>query len=140
MQIQPYLFFNGRCEEALNFYKEALGAKILFMLRAKDAPGEYAVQGENGERIMHATLLIGEATLMASDGNAAQEAKPHSGFSVSISVADAAEGRKVFDALAEGGEIGFAWEKTFWTEGFGMLTDKFGIPWMVNVAHEETKA
>jgi PhnB protein len=140
MQIQPYLCFYGRCEEALNFYQQALGAKILFMLRAKDAPGDYAVKGENGERIMHATLLIGESTVMASDGNTAQEAKPHSGFNVSISIRDVAEGKKIFDALSQGAQISFPWQKTFWTEGFGMLTDKFGIPWMVNVEHEESQA
>jgi PhnB protein len=136
MLIQPYLFFYGRCEEALAFYEEKLGAQVLFKLRAKDAPAEYAVHGEQGERIMHASLKIGETTVMASDGNTAQDATPHSGFSVSISVADVAESKKVFDALAEGGRIGLPWQKTFFSAGFGMLTDKFGIPWMVNVAHE----
>lgn len=140
MLVQPYLCFYGRCEEALAFYAEKLGAQVLFQMRAKDAPGDYAVKGEHGERIMHASLRIGETTLMASDGNAAEEPKPHSGFNMSISVADVAEGKKIFDGLAVGGQISFPWQKTFWAEGFGMLTDKFGIPWMVNVENEEHKA
>ncbi len=140
MLVQPYLFFNGRCEEALEFYQKTLGAEVLFKLHAKDAPGEYAAEGELGNRIMHTSFRIGETTVMASDGNANEEPKPHSGFSLSIAAADVAEGKKAFDALAEGGQIGFPWQKTFWTEGFGMLTDKFGIPWMVSVAHEQPTA
>ncbi|HTI17519.1 MAG TPA: VOC family protein [Trinickia sp.] len=140
MIVQPYLFFDGRCEEALAFYREKLGAQVLFQLRAKDAPGDHAIEGEHGERIMHASFRIGETTLMASDGKPDEPPTPHSGFSLSVSATDAAEGQRMFDALATGGEVSFPWQKTFWTEGFGMLTDQFGIPWMVNVAHEESKA
>lgn len=136
MQIQPYLFFYGRCEEALAFYADKLGAQVLFQLRGKDAPGEHAVKGEHGDRIMHASFRIGETTLMASDGNPNQPAQPHSGFSISISVDDTADGKKLFDALAEGGQVCFPWQETFWAKGFGMVNDKFGMPWMLNVEKE----
>jgi PhnB protein len=142
MQIQPYIFLGGRCEEALQFYSDKLGAKIQFMMRFKEAPPDpnHPVAPGMEDKIMHATLQIGDSILMMSDGNIAEEPKRHSGFSLSIPVETAAEGEKLFDALAEGGQIAMPYQKTFWTEGFGMLTDKFGIPWMVNVAHAEREA
>jgi PhnB protein len=140
MQVQHYLFFYGRCEEALAFYADKLGAQVLFQMRGKDAPGEHAIQGEQGERIMHASFRIGETTLMASDGNPNQPAQPHSGFSVAISVDDVGKGKALFDALAEGGKVCFPWQATFWAEGFGMVNDKFDIPWMVSVEKEMPQA
>src|SRR5262249_9315919 len=133
MQVQPYLTFYGRCEEALAFYKEALGAEVLFMLRNKEAPPEYAAQGDEGERIMHASFKIGETTVMGSDGRTDQAPQGYAGFSLSISLDSVEEGEQLFNALAKGGKVDFAWQPTFWAKGFGMVTDKFGIPWMVNV-------
>ena len=134
MQVQLYLTFYGRCEEALAFYKEKLGAEVLFQMRFKDAPPDHAMQGELGERIMHASFKIGDTTLMGSDGDPKQPATAgYHGFSVSLSLDDVAKGEKLFNALADGGEVYMPWAKTFWAKGFGMVKDKFGISWMVNV-------
>ena len=105
MQVQSYLFFYGRCEEALAFYKAKLGAEILFILRNKEAPGADAVQAEHGDLIMHTSFRIGEAVLMASDGHPGQPAASHSGFSLSLALDDPAEAKARFDALAEGGPV-----------------------------------
>jgi PhnB protein len=140
MQVQHYLFFYGRCEEALAFYADKLGAQVLFQMRGKDAPGENAIKGEHGDRIMHASFRIGETTLMASDGSPDQPAQPHSGFSVAISLDDVGKGKELFDALAEGGKVGFPWQATFWAKGFGMVSDKFGIPWMVSIEKDMPQA
>jgi PhnB protein len=142
MQVQPYLCLYGRCEEALNFYRDKLGAQIQFMLRLKDAPPDpnRPVKPETENKIMHSTLQIGDSIVMMSDGDLAQQPKPHSGYTLSIQVQTPEEGGKLFDALAEGGQVTMPYQKTFWTEGFGMLTDQFGIAWMVNAAHEEHKA
>ncbi len=134
MQVQSYLFFYGRCEEALAFYKAKLGAEVLFMLRNNEAPGADAVQGDAGDKIMHVSFRVGEAVLMASDGHPDQPAQSHTGFSLSLALDDPAEAKARFDALAEGGEVRLAWQPTFFSNGFGMLTDKFGIPWMVMAA------
>jgi PhnB protein len=130
MQVTPYLHLNGQCEAALSFYRSAIGAEIVFMQRFKEAPGECMGPAEG---IMHASLKIGDSTLLASDGDGKPTA--YSGFSISLSAKDATEGRRLFDALSQGGSVTMPFEKTFWTEGFGMLTDRFGVPWMVNVEH-----
>ena len=134
MSLQPYLFFDGRCDEALSFYQTTLGAEILFVQRFKDAPAPEG-GGPMGppEGIMHASFKVGTSTVLASDGG--PERTPLSGFSLSISVTDGAEGERVFGKLAEGGSVTLPFAKTFWTEGFGMVTDRFGVPWMVNIAH-----
>ncbi|MGG1944478.1 VOC family protein [Trinickia sp. NRRL B-1857] len=138
MVVQPYLHFYGRCEEALAFYEQALGAQVTFKMRHKDAPGDYALAGEAGERIMHASFKVGQTTLMATDGPANDANAPaYSGFSISVSLDNMAKGEKIFDALAQGGEIRFPWQSTFWAKGFGMVVDKFGVPWMVNVENTE---
>ncbi|HWA09814.1 MAG TPA: VOC family protein [Opitutaceae bacterium] len=133
--VQSYLFFNGRCEEALEFYRTALGAKIDFMMRfneSPEAPKPGMLPAGFEKKVMHASFHIGETTLMASDGN---ETSPRfEGFSLSLSVATAAEAERAFKALAEGGKIGMPLGKTFWSPCFGMLTDRFGIGWMVTVA------
>ncbi|GLQ95221.1 VOC family metalloprotein YjdN [Dyella acidisoli] len=138
MEIQPYIFFDGRCEEAIAFYCSVLGAQELMKMRFKDAPAseDYQTSPEVADKIMHASLAIGSTHLMMSDGQAGQEKTNHSGFSLSVSASDAASGEKCFNALAQGGQVTMPFQKTFWTDGFGMLVDKFGIPWMVNVAHE----
>lgn len=138
MVVQPYLHFYGRCDEALAFYERALGAEITFKMRHKEAPGEYAAQGEAGERIMHASFKVGQTTLMATDGPPDGTEKPtYSGFSISVSLDSVDKGEKIFNALAQGGEVRFPWQSTFWAKGFGMVTDKFGVPWMVNVENKE---
>jgi PhnB protein len=135
MQIQPYLFFNGRCEEAIEFYRKALGAEVEMMMRFKESPdpmppGMLAPGFEN--KVMHATLRIGGAALMASDGMAAGEAN-FKGFSLSIEAPNAAGVDRMFKALAEGGSVTMPLGKTFWSPWFGMVTDRFGVGWMVGV-------
>ncbi|RDU96622.1 VOC family protein [Trinickia dinghuensis] len=138
MVVQPYLYFHGRCDEALAFYEQALGAEVTFKMRHKDAPGEYSVEGDAGERIMHASFKVGQTTLMATDGMPTETTPPaYSGFSISVSLDNVAKGEKIFNALAEGGQVRFPWQSTFWAKGFGMVADKFGVPWMVNVENKE---
>ncbi len=133
-QIQPYLFFGGRCQEALDFYAAAVGAKVDFLMRYQDSPEAMPPgmlpEGWGG-KVMHATFRIGGSTLMASDG--CGESKSFEGFSLSIAVATAAEAEKAFAALADGGLVKMPLTKTFWSPCFGMLTDRFGIGWMVSV-------
>lgn len=136
--IQPYLFFGGRCEEALEFYRTALGAKIVMMMRYHDSPepmpaGSIPAGFEN--KVMHATFVIAGNTLMASDGNEARQ--NFDGFSLSLSVATPAEAERLFRALADGGKIKLPLGKTFWSPCFGMLDDRFGLGWMVGVMGSE---
>ncbi|CAN7245409.1 VOC family protein [Caballeronia sp. LjRoot31] len=132
MRLEPYLFFNGRTEEALAFYQKALGAETLSVLHFKDSPEGVKATPEWLDKVMHATFRIGASLIMASDGvNAAPQV--FSGFSISISADDLASGEKMFTALSEGGDVRMAWQRTFWTSGFGMVCDRFGIPWMVTV-------
>ena len=136
MQIQPYLFFDGRCDEAVEFYRKALGAEVAMLMRYKDSPepvppGRIPAGWEN--KVMHVSLRIGEAVLMASDGCGSGELR-HNGFSLSLSVNDAPAADRAFNALAAGGKVDMPLSKTFWSPRFGMLTDKFGIQWMINVA------
>ena len=135
MQLQPYLFFDGRCEEALDFYKDALGAKVEMMMRFKDnpnpQPGMCAPGSEH--KIMHAAFHVGDSKVMASDGMAG--GKPEfKGFSLSLNAKDAAHADKLFHALAKGGKVTMPLAKTFFSPRFGMVTDKFGVGWMVIVA------
>lgn len=133
--IEPYLFFGGRCEEALDFYCTTLGAQVEILLRHKDSPelpppGLLSPGFEN--KLMHTTFRIGATTLMASDGF--QEGVSFSGFSLSLSVPTETEADRVFAALANGGQVQMPLTKTFWSPRFGMLTDRFGISWMITVA------
>lgn len=133
-QVQPYLFFDGRCEEAIEFYKKALGAKVDMMMRFKDnpdpQPGMCAPGSE--EKVMHAALRIGDAVVMASDGMAG--GKPEfKGFSLSVSAASEAEADRMFAALGKGGKVTMPMSKTFFSPRFGMVSDKFGVGWMVIV-------
>ena len=135
MEVQPYLFFEGRCEEAIEFYKKKLGAKVDMLMRYKDSPeppqpGMTPPGSEN--KIMHATLKIGETTLMASDGRC--QGKPNfQGFSLSIPAANEAAAEKLFSALSDGGQVQMPMSKTFFSPRFGMTTDRFGVGWMVIV-------
>ncbi|MBE2181316.1 MAG: VOC family protein [Chthoniobacterales bacterium] len=136
--IQPYLFFGGRCEEALDFYGKALGAKVEMLMRFKDSPEPPQpgmVSADWNEKVMHASFRIGDNIVMASDG--CEGGGKFDGFSLSISVADESEARRVFTALSEGGEVTMPLAKTFWSPCFGMLADRFGIGWMIGV-HGET--
>src|ERR1700682_739833 len=135
MQVQPYLVFEGRCEEAIEFYKKALGAKVEMLMRFKDAPerppaGECAPNAD--DKIMHATLKIGEATVMASDGR--MQGKPgFQGFALSVDMKTKQEAERTFRALSEGGQVQMPLGKTFFADSFGMVADRFGVPWMVTV-------
>jgi PhnB protein len=135
MQVQPYLSFEGRCEEALEFYKKALGAQVDFLQRFKEAPPEACPAGmPAGDKVMHASARIGDSVVFFSDGMCS--GKPaFNGIALSVAVPDVAEGEKRMKALAEGGKVTVPFAKTFWTEGFGMVADRFGVQWMVNVAH-----
>ena len=133
MKVQAYVSFDGRCEEALEFYKKSIGAEVTFLMRWKESP-DAAMKPPPGfeEKIMNAAFRIGETQLMADDGMGAKEAE-FKGMTLAIEVADDAEAKRVFTALGEGGNVTMPLMKTFWTSSFGMLTDKFGVPWMVNV-------
>jgi PhnB protein len=135
--VQPYLFFNGRCEEALEFYKSALGAEVEMMMRFKDSPEPHEagrVPPGFESKVMHATFHIGQATLMASDGCSTEKAA-FEGFSLAISVSNEAEADQCFNALAVGGQVRMPMSKAFWSPRFGMVEDRFGIGWMISVAH-----
>ena len=133
MKIQAYLSFGGRCEEALDFYKKCVGAEVTALMRWKESP-DTDMKPPVGfeEKIMHANFRIGETQLMADDGLAETKAE-FKGMTLAVEVADDAEARRFFTALGEGGNVTMPLAKTFWTSSFGMLTDKFGVPWMVNV-------
>jgi len=134
--LQPYLFFGGRCEEAIEFYRKALGAELVMESRFKDAPEPQPGMPECfQDKIMHATLRIGDTLLMASDGRCEGQAT-FEGFSLSIAVSDETEAERVFTALGEGGLVTMPLEKTFWAPKFGMLQDRFGVGWMVSVMHK----
>ncbi|MDB6020555.1 MAG: phnB [Pedosphaera sp.] len=132
--VQPYLFFGGNCEEALEFYRTAIGARVEFMMRYKESPeppppGMVPPGYEN--KIMHATFHVAGSTLMASDG--CGEGQKFDGFSLALSVPTEAEADQAFAALSAGGQVKMPLTKTFWSPRFGMLTDRFGISWMVSV-------
>lgn len=130
MFVQSYLDFDGRCEEALKFYQKALGAKLGTVLRFKDHEEACKAHPGNEEKIMHSEFTIGDSLLMATDGYNKGQPK-FDGVSLSISTASDAETKKVFDALADGGKALMPLAKTFFASSFGMLTDKFGVSWMV---------
>lgn len=138
MKVEAYLMFNGRCEEAVKFYQEALGAKLEMMMRYAEAPdkpppGMLPPGSEN--KIMHASLRIGESIVMASDDMSASDSS-FKGFYLSVVVKTEAEADRAFNALAAGGKVRMPLMKTFWSPRFGMLEDRFGVAWMVNVVQE----
>lgn len=134
MQIQPYLYFGGRTEEALEFYRQTLGAEVQMLMRFSEAPSKEMIPPGAENKIMHAQARVGDSELLASDGMC-EGPQPFSGVSLSLTVGDVDEGRRVFQALAQGGKVQFEFAPQFWTAGFGQLTDKFGVSWMVNVTH-----
>lgn len=137
MQVQAYITFGGRCEEALEFYKKSIGAEVTGLMRWKDSP-EASMKPPPGyeEKIMNAAFRIGETQLMADDGMG-EKTPEFKGMTLAIEVADDAEAQRVFTALSDGGNVQMPLMKTFWSSSFGMLSDKFGVPWMVNVKAPE---
>lgn len=132
MQVNPYLNFDGQCEEAFRFYEQVLGGKIEAMMTHGESPIAGEVPSEWHDRILHARLVVGDQVLMASDSPPEYYQKPQ-GLYVSLHVEDPAEAERIFRALAEGGTVTMPFQKTFWAAGgFGMLTDRFGTPWMIN--------
>jgi PhnB protein len=134
--IQPYLFFNGRCEEAMEFYRKALDAEVTALIRYKDAPDREIPPGYEN-KIIHANFRIGETQIMTSDGRGAQELN-FDGFALTLNVASEAEADRYFAALANGGQVHMPLAKTFYSPKFGMVSDRFGILWMIITAAEQT--
>ncbi|HTK95594.1 MAG TPA: VOC family protein [Terriglobales bacterium] len=132
MQANTYLFFNGNCKEAFETYARVLGARIDAMLTHAGTPAESHTPPEWRDKILHAKMSIGNTTLMASDAPPGHQAEKFQGFSVNVSVSDLADAERIFHALSEGGKVNMPFAETFWARGFGMLVDRFGIPWMVN--------
>ena len=138
MSIQPYLTFGGRCQEAVDFYRDVLGAEVQMLMRFKEAPDSPPpgmVPDNWGDKVMHACLKIGDTKLMASDGCASSE-KSFQGFSLSLTAANEAEADAKFAALSDRGQVTMPLGKTFFARRFGMAVDRFGISWMVIVPAE----
>ena len=131
MQLSPYLLFNGQCEEAFKFYAQCLGAKIIAMTPHAGTPAEQQTPPEWRDKILHARMELNGTALMGSDAPPQHYQVPK-GFSVSLMLKDPAEADRIFAALAENGKVGMPIQKTFWATRFAMLTDRFGIPWMIN--------
>lgn len=131
MDFTPYLIFDGRCAEAFRFYAECFGGQIVAMQTFGESPAKDHVPAEWHDKVIHTQLVVGERTLMGSDAPPPQYATPQ-GVSVSINVTSLAEAQRLFDALAQGGRVTMPFGETFWSPGFGMAVDRFGIPWMVN--------
>jgi PhnB protein len=136
MQLQPYLFFDGRCEEAIEFYEKVLGADVTMLMRFKDSPEPHQpgmIPPGSEEKVMHATVRIGENTVLASDGRC--QGKPKfDGFALSLTVKNDAEAERLFKALGDGGQVQMPLTKTFFSSRFGMVADRFGVSWMIYVA------
>ena len=130
MQVQNYLSFDGRCAEAIEFYQKALGAQVQMKMRFSDSPDQSMVKPEMADKIMHASLRIGDTTLMMSDGDCGGKAS-FSGFSLVLSVKDEAEARKLFEAVSAGGQVTMPMQKTFFSPAYGMARDTLGVHWMV---------
>jgi PhnB protein len=135
MQVQPYLYFDGRCEEAIEFYRRALGAEVNMLMRFKDAPDKSMCAPGTENKVMHASLQIGEATVLVSDGRCTGQAK-FQGMALTIIVPKEAEAEKLFAALGEGGQVQMPLAKTFFSPRFGMVADRFGVSWMIYVGKD----
>jgi PhnB protein len=133
--LNPYLFYSGNCEAAFKYYEKVLGGKIEFMMRANEGPADMKPEPGFENKIMHARMSIGGQVLMASDAPPGHFRDPQ-GFAVSLTVHDLAEAERKYKALAEGGTATMPFDKTFFAKGFGMCTDQFGTPWMVNCPAE----
>jgi PhnB protein len=133
--LNPYLFYSGNCEAAFKYYEKVLGGKIEFMMRANEGPADMKPEPGFENKIMHVRMSVGGQVLMASDAPPGHFHNPQ-GFAVSLTVHDLAEAERKFKALAEGGKETMPFTKTFYAKGFGMCTDQFGTPWMVNCPAE----
>ena len=132
IQLNPYLSFNGQCEAAFKFYERCLGGKIEFIMPYESRPAdEYPVPAGWGKRILHATLRVGDQVLQGADAPPDRYQKPQ-GFSLKLGLKDSAEAERIFKALAEEGTVEMELQETFWAFRFGVLTDRFGIPWAIN--------
>jgi PhnB protein len=132
MHVEAYLFFEGRCDEALEFYRRALGAEVTMLMRFKESPDPGMCLPGAGEKVMHANLRIGDTSVMVSDGRC--EGPPSfQGFALSLAMTDEAEAARRFAAPSEGGKVLMPLSKTFWSPLFGMVADRFGVSWMINV-------
>jgi PhnB protein len=131
MQISPYLNFDGQCAAAFKFYEQALGGKITFQMTWAEMPGADQFPVESQKLIMHSTLSVGDQVIMGADSPPGRY-EQSKGINVSLHLKDIAEGERIFNALAENGNVTMAFQQTFWSPGFGMCVDQFGIPWMVN--------
>jgi PhnB protein len=132
MQVQPYLNFDGGCEEALQFYKSALGAEVTALMRCKDAPDSGMIKPGLEDKVLHSSFRVGDSTIMASDGYC--QGKPEfRGVSLTIIVPEEADAKRLFAALSEGGEVRMPLAKTFFSPLFGMVADRFGVSWMIIV-------
>src|SRR5499426_1777289 len=143
MSVQPYLTFGGRCQEAVDFYRDVLGAEVEMLMRFKESPcpPQPGMVPDNwGDKVMHCSLKIGDTVLMASDGCAASGEKNFQGFSLSLTVANEAEADRKFAALSDGGKVQAPLTKTFFSPRFGMVADRFGVSWMVIVQADHRKA
>ncbi len=131
MELSTYLYFNGDCEAAFKFYEQCTGGTIETMLRHEGTPAAGHVPPDWQNKILHARMKIGDQWLMAGDAPPGRYSQPQ-GFSVSLALNDVKKGERIFNALAEGGKVCMPFQKTFWAAGFGMVTDRFGVPWMIN--------
>jgi PhnB protein len=132
MLVEPYLFFEGRCEEALDFYHKALGAEVTALMRFKESPDPDMCPAGAEDKVMHATVRIGNTTIMASDGMSSGHSA-FQGFSMCLSLSDKGEAARLFTALSDGGQVQMPLAETFWSPLFGMVTDRFGVSWMILV-------
>jgi len=134
MNVEPYLFFDGRCEEAIEFYKKAIGADVTALMHFKDSPmpPQQPMPPGYENKVMHAGIKVGSSTIMASDGDCGGQSK-FEGFSLTLNATNAAEAERLFKALSEGGQVTMPFGKTFFSPAFGMVQDRFGLGWMVIV-------
>jgi PhnB protein len=132
MPLEPYLFFDGRCEEAIAFYEKAIGAKVEMLMRYKDAPEQSGTPPGASDKVMHASLRIGDTPVMASDGFCRGQPS-FQGFALSLTAPSPAEAESLFTALGDGGQVQMPLGKTFFAQAFGMVADRFGVTWMVYV-------
>jgi len=132
MQVQPYLFFEGRCEEAVEFYRSALGAEVTILMRFKDSPDPAMISPGAEDKVMHASFRIGQTTVLASDGRCEGRAT-FQGFSLSLTVPSETEAERLFASLGDGGQVQMPLTRTFFSPRFGMVADRFGVSWMIYV-------
>ena len=134
MQVQPYLFFDGRCEEAINFYRDKLGADVTMLMRFKDAPEQQGGMTPAGteNKVMHASFRLGDTSVMASDGQC-QGHPDFKGFSLSLTASSGDEAERMFSVLSDGGAVQMPLTQTFFSSHFGMVADRFGVSWMIYV-------